>query len=107
MRQKTSKRSSVTRRRPEVRRTTVALPARLLDAADRAVRAGKARSRTDLLSRALERELAAQRRAEIDTAFLEMANDPDYQAEAVLMAEEAVVAGWEALQFSERRDAKR
>ncbi len=107
MRRKTSKRASFRSRPAEVRRTTVALPAQLLEAADRAVRAGKARSRTDLLSRALERELAAQRRAEIDKAFLEMANDPDYQAEAVLLAEEAVVAGWEALQLSERRDAKR
>jgi len=100
-------RSPGQRGRPEVRRTTVALPARLLDAADRAVRAGKARSRADLLSRALQRELGAQRRKEIDAAFLEMANDPDYQAEALLMAEEATVAGWEALQLGERNDAKR
>lgn len=106
MPQKTSSRSSG-RRRPDVRRTTVALPARLLDAADRAVKAGKARSRADLLGRALQRELAAQRRKDIDAAFLEMANDPDYQAEAVAMAEEAVVAGWEALRLSERNDAKR
>jgi len=104
MPQKTSKGSSGQRRRPDVRRTTVALPARLLDAADRAVRAGKARSRTDLLSRALQRELAAQRRNEIDAAFLEMANDPEYQADALLMAVEATVAGWEALQLGERND---
>lgn len=103
---KTSKRASGARRGSELRRTTIALPAKLLDAADRAIRAGKARSRTDLLSRALQRELAVQRRAEIDAAFLEMANDPEYQREAVLMAEEAVVAGWEALQLSEDRDAE-
>lgn len=40
-------------------------------------------------------------RAEIDAAILEMANDPEYQAEAVVMAEEAVAAGWEALQLGE------
>ncbi len=71
------------------------------------MRAGKADSRADLLSQGLRRELAARRRAEIDAAFLEMANDPDYQTEAFLMAEEAVGAGWEALRLSERRHAKR
>lgn len=87
-----------------MRRTTVTLPARLLDAADRAVRRGKARSRTDLLSRALERELAAQRRAEIDAAFLEMANDPEYQREALRITEEFAVADWEALQLGDREE---
>jgi metal-responsive CopG/Arc/MetJ family transcriptional regulator len=90
-----------------MRRTTVALPADLLDAADRAVRAGKAESRADLLSRGLRRELAARRRAEIDAAFLEMASDPEYQAEALGTAEEAVAAGWEALRIGGRRRAKR
>lgn len=71
------------------------------------MRAGKARSRADLLSRALQRELAGQRRREIDTAFLDMANDPDYQDEAVILAEEAAVAGWEALRLGERSHAKR
>jgi len=103
---KTSKRASV-RRPARTRRTTVALPVELLDAADRVVNAGKADSRADLLSRGLRRELAARRRAEIDAAFLEMANDPEYQAEAIVMAEEAVGPGWEALQLSERRRAKR
>jgi len=42
-------------------RTTVALPAELLEAADQAVREGKARSRNELLATALRRELAAQR----------------------------------------------
>ena len=64
------------------------------------MRAGKAGSRAEMLSRGLQRELAAQRRAEIDAAFLEMANDPEYRAEAVVMAEEAVAAGWEALQMT-------
>lgn len=95
------------RRPARLRRTTVALPAELLEAADRAVRGGTAKSRAELLARALRRELAAQRRKQIDDAFLEMANDPDYQAEAIVLAEEAMVAGWEALRLSERSDAKR
>lgn len=103
MPRKTSKRASAAPRGPELRRTTVALPARLLDAADRAVRAGRARSRADLLSRGLRRELASQRRAEIDAAFLEMANDPEYQEEAIRMAEEFAPADWESFQLGERR----
>lgn len=81
----------------------MALPADLLDAADRAVRKGLARSRADLLSQALRRELAAQERAAIDAAFEEMANDHEYQREAVILAEEAVVAGWEVILESERQ----
>lgn len=102
-----SKAASGRKASPRVRRTTVALPTELLEAADRAVRAGSARSRAELLARALRRELAAQRRKQIDEAFLEMATDPHYQADAIVLAEEAVVAGWEALRLSERNDAKR
>lgn len=80
----------------------MALPGDLLDAADRAVRRGLAGSRTELLSRALRRELAAQDRAAIDAAFAAMATDPHYQREAVIFAEEGVVAGWEAILAAER-----
>lgn len=85
-----------------LRRTTVALPADLLDAADRAVRGGSAKSRAELLERALRRELAAQRRATVDAAFEAMAHDPEYQTEAVRIAEEFRFADWEALRLGER-----
>ena len=84
-----------------LRRTTVALPADLLDAADRAVRRGSAKSRAELLARALRRELAAEHRAAVDGAFDAMAHDPDYQAEAVRIAEEFRFADWEALRLGE------
>lgn len=100
---KTSKRASGERRPQALRRTTVALPNDLLNAVDRAVRAGKARSRAELLIRALQRELYAERRAEIDAAFLEMANDPDYQREALRITEEFRFADWEALQQGQRQ----
>lgn len=77
-------------------RTTIALPADLLAAVDQAVQAGKARSRNDLVTKALERELAAQQRADIDAAFAEMARDPDYQTEAKEIAGEFEAADWEA-----------
>jgi metal-responsive CopG/Arc/MetJ family transcriptional regulator len=82
-------------------RTTVTLPADLVEDADRAVREGRARSRNDLLVVALRRELAAQERAEIDAAFAAMADDRELQAEAIELAEESVQAGWEALQLAE------
>jgi metal-responsive CopG/Arc/MetJ family transcriptional regulator len=66
-------------------------------AADEAIRAGYARSRTELIAKALERELAAQRRAAIDAAFAEMASDTEYLAEARAMAEEFVSLEWEQL----------
>jgi metal-responsive CopG/Arc/MetJ family transcriptional regulator len=82
-------------------RTTLTLPADLLAAVDQAVQAGKARSRNELVRVALERELAAQQRAAIDAAFAEMAQDPDYQAEAKTMISEFAIADWEAWQQTE------
>jgi metal-responsive CopG/Arc/MetJ family transcriptional regulator len=63
-------------------RTTLALPAELLEATDKAVREGKARSRNELVATALRRELAARRRAEIDAEIAEMANDARYRRES-------------------------
>jgi metal-responsive CopG/Arc/MetJ family transcriptional regulator len=69
-------------------RTTLTLPADLLEAADRAVRDGKADSRNALVAAALRRELAAQRRAAIDADLADMATDAEYQREAAqIMAE--------------------
>ena len=65
------------------------------------MQAGKARSRNELVRVALERELAAQQRAAIDAAFAEMAQDPDYQAEAKTMISEFAIADWEAWQQTE------
>lgn len=82
-------------------RTTLALPADLLAAVDQAIRAGKARSRNELVAMALRRELAAQQRASIDAAFAAMAQDPAYQAEAQEIAAACAAADWEALRLAE------
>jgi Arc/MetJ-type ribon-helix-helix transcriptional regulator len=47
-------------------RTTITVPRELLAEADRSVESGRARSRNELIIQGLRRELAAQRRAEID-----------------------------------------
>lgn len=82
-------------------RTTLALPADLLAAADRAVQAGKARSRNEFVANALRRELALQERSSIDAAFAGMAEDYDFQQEAIAIAEQFSPADWEALRISE------
>ncbi|MEH1850585.1 MAG: ribbon-helix-helix domain-containing protein [Nostoc sp.] len=82
-------------------RTTLTLPKDLLEATDKAVQSGKARSRNEFVTRALRRELAAQKRAEIDVALAEMANDVEYQAEILQMEAEFAPAQWEALKLEE------
>jgi len=62
-------------------RTTLALPRDLLAATDKLVQAGEARSRNELIARALRHELAQIERATVDAAFREMAEDTEYQRE--------------------------
>jgi metal-responsive CopG/Arc/MetJ family transcriptional regulator len=81
-------------------RTTITLPADLVEAADQAVRAGKARSRNDLLVMALRHELAAQRRAEIDADLAAMADDQELQAEAEQIEREFALADDEAARLT-------
>jgi metal-responsive CopG/Arc/MetJ family transcriptional regulator len=85
----------------ETIRTTLTIPKELLEATDKAVLEGKAKSRNEFVVQALKRELAAQRRAEIDAALAEMTRDPDYQAEVLRMEAEFATAQWEALQLGE------
>jgi regulator of protease activity HflC (stomatin/prohibitin superfamily) len=82
-------------------RTTIALPDALLAATDRAVTAGKAKNRNELIARAIQRELALIRRAEIDADLSEMSQDAEYQAEVLQMEAEFAVAQWEAWQTIE------
>lgn len=84
--------------------TTITLPADLLEATEKAVREGKAKSRNEFIARALRRELAAQKRAEIDAALAEMASDPEYQAEVLKLEAEFAVAQWEAFQLAESQE---
>lgn len=82
-------------------RTTITFPADLLEAADRAVRSGEARSRNDLVVEALRAALAAAERRAIDAAFRAMSEDATYQQEAEQIDREFAVADWEALQKGE------
>lgn len=82
-------------------RTTLALPDDLLEATDRAVLEGKARSRNEFVTIALRHELAALKRTEIDAAFALMEDDAQYKSVAVAIANEFSSADWEAFKLGE------
>lgn len=84
-----------------VTRTTLALPTDLLEAVDRAVREGRARSRNAFVATALRHELAAAGAAAIDADFAAMAEDGEYQAEARALDAEFAAADWEAWRLAE------
>lgn len=85
----------------ETVRTTFTLPSELLEATDRVVSQGKARSRNEFVAQAIKRELAALKRAEIDAELSLMAQDPNYQAEVLKMEAEFATASWEAFEIGE------
>jgi len=80
-------------------RTTITLPVCLLQATDQAISKGKAKSRNDFIAQAIQHELAALKRAEIDADLEEMAQDPEYQAEVLKMEAEFANASWEAFKL--------
>ncbi|MEZ2229567.1 MULTISPECIES: CopG family transcriptional regulator [unclassified Microcoleus] len=82
----------------------ISLPANLLEATDKAVNQGKAKSRDEFIMRAICRELAALKRAEIDEALAEMTSDPEYQAEVLQMEAEFATASWEAFKLAESQE---
>jgi metal-responsive CopG/Arc/MetJ family transcriptional regulator len=88
----------------EIVRTTLSLPKELLEAADKVIQSGKAKSRNDFVAQALRHELVALKRAEIDVALTEMAKDPEYQASILKMEAEFATGQWEALQSVESKE---
>ncbi len=86
----------------DVVRMTLALPVDLLERVDDLVRAGEARSRSAFVARAVRRDLAAlEAAAAIDTDVAGMADDKEYQAEAIALAEGFGREEWEAFRRAE------
>ena len=83
-------------------RTTIALPEQLLNAVDRAVLEGKAKSRNELLATAVRHELAALERVTIDAEFAGMARDWDYQKDARQIADDFTGTDWSAFLKAEK-----
>lgn len=82
-------------------RTTITLPTALLEATDQIIKEGKAKNRNDFIACALKKELKSLKKAEIDQALAEMAQDPDYQAQVLQMEAEFAQGSWEALNSGE------
>ena len=88
-------------------RTTLALPADLLRAVDRLIDQGRARSRNDVIARALRRELAMLERAVVDAEFRQMETDVDYQRETRQILGEFARSDWEAWKMRSQTRKKR
>ena len=78
-------------------RTSLGIPADLIEAADRLVRKGGARSRNELVAAALRRELELRQRAAVDASIADMASDAAYLEDVDRMMREFARADEESL----------
>jgi len=82
-------------------RTTVSLPATLVERTQRLVDSGLAQSRNAVIVAALEHFLEHLERQAIDAQFAAMADDEAYQALNLEIADEFAESDWEALMLAE------
>lgn len=82
-------------------RTTISLPQELLSATDKLLEQGKIKSRNSFITQAIAKELAVLKETELDKEFAYMAEDKDYQTEALQIEAELATASWEALRLGE------
>lgn len=85
----------------ETIRTTVTLPANLLQWSQRFIDKGTVPSRNALIVAALEHFLIELEQKEIDQQFAAMADDEAYQELSLKMSEAFAESDWEALQLLE------
>jgi hypothetical protein len=89
----------------EYQNTTVRLPKRVYELAKTAVeRSEAASSFNDFVVQAIEQKLRQLTEAEIDAAFAHMADDPEYQRDAVALATEFEKSDWEASRVTDTAD---
>ena len=81
----------------------LSLPTELIAKIDRAMDAGEIGDRDAFVADAIRHELAAIERASVDAAFAGMADDADYESEALRLGEEFSDSDWEALLLAEAR----
>ena len=82
-------------------RTTLSLPQELLEATDKLIAEGEAKSRNQFITEAIALHLKNTQRKKIDTAFEAMADDSEYQREALQIEAEFATASWEVLELGE------
>ena len=85
--------------------TTVRVPRRLYEQAKTALSRSRESSLNEFVVQAIEEKLRRLTEAEIDAAFAQMAQDPDYQRDAMTLAREFEKSDWEA--FSAQHDSFR
>ena len=81
----------------ETIRTTVTVPAELIERSQRLIDSGAVPNRNALIVAALEHFLSELERREIDRQFEAMAEDEDYKAMNQQLAEDFAESDWEAL----------
>lgn len=86
--------------------TTVRLPKPLYEQARKCAEKTTAQSINEFFVAAITAYLKILRRKRIDAAFSGMAEDAEYQREALLIAEEFSASDWEALELTERDSAE-
>ena len=88
--------------RTESVRTTVTLPANLVEWCQRFIEKGTVPNRNALIVAALERFLIELERQEIDQQFALMVDDEVYQELNIQMSEEFAESDWEAIRVAEK-----
>jgi len=75
--------------------STLTLPSDLMEAVDKVVREGLARSRNEFVESAIRRQLANLRRSALDAEFQLMAGDVGYQNDVNQLLGEFAQAEWQ------------
>jgi hypothetical protein len=78
--------------------TTVRLPRHVYERAKTVVVRSQASSFNEFVVQAIEEKVRRLTEAEIDSAFAQMAHDPDYQRQSLALANEFVKSDWEAFE---------
>jgi hypothetical protein len=77
--------------------TTVRLPRQVYERAKTVVLRSQASSFNEFVVQAIEEKVRRLTEAEIDAAFVQMAQDSDYQRTSIALASEFAKSDWEAL----------
>jgi hypothetical protein len=76
--------------------TTVRMPRQIYERAKVAIRHTQQSSFNEFVVQAIEEKVRRLNEAQIDAAFAQMADDPDYQRDAVAMSREFEKSDWDA-----------
>ena len=81
--------------------TTVRVPMKIYEQARTVITRGQVSSFNEFVVQAIEEKVRRLTESEIDAAFAQMSEDPDYQRDSVAMAREFERSDWEALKSTD------